>query len=47
MSRSIKRIVLTGPTGVLGLAITRYMVQNLQRIVLIWSYKLRILRTLY
>ena len=27
MSRSIKRIVLTGPTGVLGLAITRYMVQ--------------------
>lgn len=27
MSRSIKRIVLTGPTGVLGLAIIRYMVQ--------------------
>lgn len=27
MSRSIKRIVLTGPTGVLGLALIRYMVQ--------------------
>lgn len=27
MSRKIKRIVLTGPTGVLGLAIIRYMIQ--------------------